>query len=373
MKILLMSTGGTFGQVKNEQFISTFESDFSETEKLLSDEYVAELIESFRTVPHSETIETIDQIPICKKDSSNIIPEDWGKMVQKIYENYDNYQAFIIVHGTNTLGYTCAALTYALGRLGKPVILIGSQIPYGYPGSDAKTNLENALRVATQKKRTDLAGVMAVFGSQIISGARVEKTTEFAFDAFRAFFWGTLGKVGVNVEFNTEELNEHLSYLNPKARSKSELDINADFSMDEIVVLNEFPGMTSDLLKMLVDSPMANEKSIKGIILRSTGAGDPNITKGDEQKSLRDGFEYLKEKQIPIIVSTQSPDGVASMEINDPGNYAKSLGAIPAWDMSIEAATTKLAWLIAQKFPYKAIHSMMTQNFRGEVKATRER
>jgi L-asparaginase len=372
MKILLMTTGGTFGQVKNEQSISTFAD--SQNEKLLSKDYIEELILSFKDAPKTEAIEKIDEISLFKKDSSNIIPEDWGKMVQNITEKYDDYHAFIIVHGTNTLGYTCAALSFALGRLGKPVVLIGSQIPYGYPGSDAKTNFENALRVVTQKKRTDLAGVMVIFGSQIISGARVEKTTEFAFDAFRAFFWGTLGVVGVDVEFNTKELDEHLQFLNPKAKYKSGLDINDKFSMDEIIVLNEFPGMTSDLLKMLVDSNMANGKNVKGIILRSTGAGDPNVIKGEGQQSLNEGFQYLQEKQIPIIVATQSPDGVASMEINEPGYYAKeSFGVIPAWDMSIEAATIKLAWLIAQKFSYERIRSMMIQNFRGEVRATREK
>jgi L-asparaginase len=120
---------------------------------------------------------------ILNKDSSNILPDDWLKMIDTIVENYDAYDVFLLTHGTNTMGYTAAALSFALGKLGKKVILTGSQISYGYPGSDSVLNLENAIRlVATHP---ELVGVMAVFGSHIITGSRVKKNERAELRCFR--------------------------------------------------------------------------------------------------------------------------------------------------------------------------------------------
>jgi L-asparaginase len=132
--------------------------------------------------------------------------------------------------------------------------------------------------------------------------------------------------------------------------------------MDKIVSLTDFPGLKSEFFKVLVDG------GAKGFIYRASGAGDPNVASVDSDfDNLRAGFEYLRDKKIPIVITTQAPDGVASMDVNDPGKLAFELGAIPAWDMSMEAMTVKLGWLLGRKFPYEEMRTLMLESCRGEI------
>lgn len=355
-RILLITTGGTIAQSKAESGIASNDSE-KNASTLLShiinkkDEY------------HIDVIDTIDAFQI---DSSNVTPDRWETLINIIFENYENYHAFIITHGTNTLGYTCAALAFGLGQISKPVILTGSQVPYGDFGSDAETNLENAFRVAAQS-RTVIKGVIAVFGSHIITGSRVKKTTEFEYDAFKTFnSKASLGRIGRVMRFDEKALETHNSYYGTAVKNY-ELDIRSSFKMKNIISLTEFPGMNKAFFKRLVEGKK-NEENVEGIILRSTGAGDPNIgLESDTFDNLREAFVYLRTKEIPIIVTTQAPDGIASMTVNTPGELARALGAIPAWDMSMESMTTKLGWLLAQNLPYNTIRGEMLKDYRGEI------
>lgn len=355
-KVLLITTGGTIAQSKAESGIASNDSG-KNASTLLS--HIIDKKEEY----HIDTIETIDAYQI---DSSNVTPDRWKKLIDTIYENYENYNAFIITHGTNTLGYTCAALAFGLGQISKPVILTGSQVPYGDFGSDAETNLENAFRVAAQS-RTVIKGVIAVFGSHIITGSRVKKTTEFEYDAFKTFnSKASLGRIGRVMRFDDKALETHNSYYGVAVK-KDELDIRSSFKMKNIISLTEFPGMNKEFFSRLVEGKK-DEENVKGIIMRSTGAGDPNIgSETDTFDNLREAFVYLKSKEIPIVITTQAPDGIASMAVNTPGELARELGAIPAWDMSMESMTTKLGWLLAQNLPYDTIRGEMLKDYRGEI------
>jgi L-asparaginase len=353
-KLLLISTGGTISQEKDEHGIA------HPVESKGAEAFSAKLSEIANTF-------NIEIVPrgILNKDSSNIIPADWDLMINTIVAEYEDYDAFIITHGTNTLGYTCAALAFALGKLGKPVIVTGSQVSYGYPGSDALMNLENAIRVAACERGV-LVGVVAVFGSHIITGVRVKKTTEFEYDAFTTFSSkGSLGRIGRKLRWDKPLLERHNQFMEPLARSKTELDVRPTFETD-IVSLTEFPGLKSQVFRALV------EGGAKGIVYRAAGAGDPNVAgSGANFENLRDGFEYLREKEIPIVITTQAAEGVASMDVNDPGKIAFELGAIPAWDMSLEAMTIKLAWLLGKGFPYREMKTLMLHSHRGEIDPAR--
>lgn len=289
-----------------------------------------------------------------------MISKDWEVITQTIYDKYDDYDAFIVTHGTNTMGYTCAAVSFALGNLGKPVIFTGSQVSYGILGTDSVLNLENIVRVICENDR--LAGVLLIFGSKVISGTRVKKKTEFDYDAFKTFGRSPdIGYLGNKVVFNQEMLNKHMSFLGIKSRSRAGLDLKNKFD-NNIISLTEFPGLKSEFIISLVES------GVKGFILRATGAGDPNVAPEDATyPNLRDAFLYLQEHRIPIVVTTQAPDGVSSMSINNPGILAKELGAIPAWDMSMETMVTKLSWLIANGYQYEEIQELMVTSFRGEI------
>jgi len=357
-KLLILSTGGTIAQVFGEGKIATIGDEPPNEFK----GYLTQLGERLGV--------EIDEESVIDKDSSNITPDDWVKLIDAVYEKYDVYDAFLITHGTNTLGYTCAALSFAFENINKPVVLTGSQVPIGEPGSDALMNLENAIQVATTTEYP-LAGVVAVFGSHIIAGTRVNKTTEFEYDGFRSYNTGALGRVGRVVKIYKDPLDAHLKQLEPKARGKSSLEISKNFNMN-IVTLTEFPGMTSDFLHSL-----AKDLKVGGVIFRAAGAGDPNIARPetwkntDETFDLAKGFKALRDMNIPVVITTQASDGIASMDINEPGPLALDCGVIPAWDMSLEALTVKLGWLMGKGMRYGEICRQMIQNVKGEISIVR--
>lgn len=368
--VLVITTGGTIaGQVaiKNEQSLSRDDLQVQRSE--MFNDAIQRALE-----PSKKYLEDIYGInidiliqPFSNIDSSDISPENWSGLADLIKTEYDKYDSFIITHGTNTLGYTCAALSFALVNPNKPIILTGSQVPAGYPGSDGLTNFENALRVAVWQRESGLApikGVLAVFGSHIITGTRVKKDTEFDYDAFKSFNTASIGRIGRIININENNLAKHNSYLKTsefrEARRQDELICENDYNMN-IVSLTEFPGMSDDIFESLIRPPV----SVQGIIFRAFGAGDP-ATKHHEI------FKKLRERQIPIVVTTQAPNGNANFQVNESGQFLKKNNlAIPAYDMSIESQTTKLSWLLAKKekglLTYEQLCKEMIRDIRGEI------
>ncbi len=261
------------------------------------------------------------------------------------------------------MGYTAAALTFGLENINKPVILTGAQVPLGYLGTDSVTNLVNALRMAVWGYH-EVKGVMAVFGSQIITGSRVKKGTDFDYDPFKAFQTGSLGNIGRFMRINEAALKKHIAYLSrnkPLAIQSRILSIKKQFDTKSIASLTEFPGMPADVFQTLVE-----HSNIKAFVLRAFGAGDPS-------SHLFPSFEYLKEKQIPIVVTTQAPGGVSNFQVNETGQYLREHDlAIPAYDMSIESMTVKLGWLLAQNMSYPEIKLRMLEDMHGEITLEQE-
>jgi L-asparaginase len=307
---------------------------------------------------------SVESIQIAEVDSSDIVPTIWTELAETVKARYDDFDSFIITHGTNTLGYTCAALSFALVNPAKPIILTGSQVPAGLPGSDGLTNLENALRVATWPRSSNpIKGVVAVFGSHIITGTRVKKDTEFDYDAFKSFSTASIGRIGRIINISEPNLAKHVSYLSTgmwsEARDAASLRCESEFDM-RIASLTEFPGMSSDIFSTLIE-----RNDVKGVVLRAFGAGDPCTRH-------REAFENLKGANVPLVITTQAPNGNSNFQVNEPGEYLrKNELAIPAFDMSIEAQTTKLGWLLAKKnkgeLTYPQICEQMVNDIRGEI------
>ena len=262
IKIMLIPTGGTIEQKHDDQGVA-IPSDSRP---------FAECIEKIKTrlnahaKRYGETGETYDISEIklgemldengekLNKDGSNITPDDWKLLTEKIKKHYEEYDAFVITHGTNTLGYTSSALSFALTNLAKPVILTGAQVSFGYTGSDAQMNLENAIRVAAYKKER-FVGVTVVFGSIIITGTRAKKTNEFDYDTFKAFnVLNTIARIGNSVRINEEGLKFHRKSWPLVDEEKIEpLALEDNFEMmKRIVPLTEIPGMDSDLFEHLL-------------------------------------------------------------------------------------------------------------------------
>jgi len=354
-KVLLITTGGTIsGNVATTKKI---EGDAIKGAEEFAD-HLAVIADAIKKTINIEV--NVDHREVANIDSSNVMPHHWTAISSIIEKEYSSFDAFLITHGTNTMGYTAAALSFALPNLDKPVIITGSQVPSGMPGSDALVNLENALRVSVREEEGEkIKGVVAVFGSHIITGTRVKKSTEFDYDAFASFGTASIGRIGRIIDINKPALEKHVRYLETveytRARNGIELICENQFDM-RIASLTEFPGMDEKIFRTLVE-----HNDIRGFILRAFGAGDAS-------ERLIPELEYLKGKEIPVVITTQAPNGNSNFQVNEPGQkIKKNKLAIPAYDMSIESQTTKLAWLLAKKLSYGEICKRMIADLRGEV------
>ncbi len=293
----------------------------------------------FHLEPRIVEIAEIDVRVAFSIDSSNSTPEHWQQIGEIIHQEYNNYDGFLITHGTNTMAYTASALSFSLQNLGKPVVLTGAQIPAEIISTDGRNNLVNALRVCTM----DITGVFVVFGSKIIAGYRAKKISESDLDAFATFNDSDFGRISLGIEIKKPAPPRHSEPLKL---------VNAFES--NIACITCIPGITSAHVRALIDS------GVKGLIFRGYGSGDvPEV--------LFDSFDYAREKQIPVVVTTQCPGGATLLGVDAIGIEAVRRGAIQAFDMSMECMSTKLMWLLGQQTPYEQIKEKMHTNMMGEV------
>jgi L-asparaginase len=359
---LVIQTGGT---ISGEVASPVIGDGFGDPEALSAGlkPVVADLRRDWTIDARTETV------VVAKLDSSNILPTHWGEITKIIAKRYEEFQGFVVLHGTNTLAYTSAALAFSLPNLNKPVVLTGSQVPYGRSSSDAPLNLANALRVAAYPHGGGVRGVVCVFGSYIIAGTRAKKTTEFALDAFVPFAGGELGRIGRRIDMNEAAITRHHGYLNQTAGAAmkgDDLIVQSEFDM-RILSLTEFPGMDPVMLEDALTHLVGKDcGGIRGVVIRGFGAGDVS-------QHLHPSLEFLAREEVPVIVTTQAPQGVSTFTVNSPGRILAEQGlAIPAHDMSIEAMTTKLGWLLAQSYSYEQIRRTMAIDLRGEITIRRD-
>jgi L-asparaginase len=364
-RILILSTGGTIAG--NVQRSDAAAAKAVQAEKGLQAILKDTLIEIALQWKVDVTIAAEE---IADVDSSDILPSDWERLAKRISERYEEFDGFIVTHGTNTMGYTCAALSFALPNLSKCVAVTGSQIPYGRPASDAAMNLDNAVRTVSYPYQPGITGVVCVFGSYIITGTRAKKESEFEIDAFRSFSSAEIGRIGRIIQIKEANLARHIAYLGKTAApalTQSDLDVKADFDT-RILSLTEYPGLDPKLLLDIFKQHASADGAIRGVIFRAFGAGDAST-------HLLPSFEYLAEQEVPIVVTTQAPNGNSNFMVNEPGQKLKDRKlAIPAFDMSIEACTAKLAWLLAKDdVPYSQMELNMHEDLHGEITVFRER
>ncbi len=279
-------------------------------------------------------VEYIDNI-----DSANMSPAHWERMIDTIGANYDRYDGFVITHGTNTMAYTASALSYALGNLGKPVVLTGSQIPASRVETDARRNFVNAVRVATM----DLAGVVIVFDEEIIMGSRASKVSESKLDAFETVNWDLLGEIRIDIRLADWRKRRHQQPLNVIKQFES-----------NIAVLTLFPGFSPTNLERILDS------GVKGLVLGCYGPGDISY-------DYLPVLEKAQQKKIPVVIDTQCLEGATLMHLNDVGKQALDRGVIQAYDMSTESVVTKFMWVLGQEDSYTQVRDMMQTNYTGEI------
>jgi L-asparaginase len=327
-KILMLFTGGTIAMVKNALGVL---SPAKTPQELLS---IAPNLSDFFQID----IEIIDNI-----DSTNIQSFHWKNISNVIIEKYNDYDGFVVTHGTDTMAYTASALSFALQDLGKPVILTGAQLPPDHMSSDARNNLINAFRVASM----DLAEVVIVFDHEILRGNRATKQSETDFDAFWSPIYPVIGKMITEIDL----------YGEYKRRNESLKPILKNNFVDDIFVITMVPGFNPSHMDLLI------QNGVKGFVIDGFGAGNvPN-----KFKSVIEYIKLAKDKNIPVVIASQCIGGTARMLNYEVGADAIEAGAISAADMTLEASTTKLMWCLGQTESYSKIKEIMESSVMGEL------
>jgi L-asparaginase len=336
-KVLLIYTGGTIGMNRNPLTGALEPFDF---EHLLS--RVPELTQ-FQT-----EIATYQFNPPI--DSSDMSPKLWTELAHIIADNYNNYDGFVILHGTDTMAYTASALSFMLENLSKPVILTGSQLPIGQMRTDGKENLITSIEMAAAKRPDGTAMVPEVgiyFNGHLMRGNRTTKQSADEFNAFESFNYPHLADAGVEITYHDEFiLQPNTSAFNPQFK----LDNN-------VIIFSLFPGIREDLIRHIIATP-----NLRAIVMRTFGSGNapqsPWLI-----KALREGTRNGK----IIINISQCLQGCVQMGRYDTGYQLQEAGVISGFDGTVEAAVTKLMYLQGKYNDPEQVREFMKQSIRGEI------
>lgn len=337
-RILIIYTGGTIGMIENPATHSLQPFDFTH------------LIDN---VPKIKKLDyKIDNIqfepPI---DSSNMNPSHWRDMARAIEENYDAYDGFVVLHGTDTMAYTASALSFMLENLHKPVIITGSQLPIGEVRTDGEENLITALQVAAALDKDGepmVQEVAILFDNSLWRGNRSTKMSADNFNAFRSYNYPALARVGLGIDFHKEALY----------RSPSRRPLKVRYDMDPGVMFLELnPGMTQSTLHHLLTTP-----SIKGIVLKTYGAGN-----SPSEQWFTDEIRQACDRGIVILNVTQCVNGGVRGTLYETGNCLTAAGAISGHDITSEAAITKLMYLFGIGLNTATVRRYLNCALCGEV------
>lgn len=305
-KILLLATGGTIASVEgNEGLVPGLSVD-----------------ELLHYLPEPTSGLKIEGKILMNQDSTNLQPEDWVTIAEAVYKYYDDYDGFVITHGTDTLAYTSSALSYMLQGLTKPVVLTGSQVPISFQKTDARKNVADALRFACE----EIGGVYIVFDGRVILGTRAVKMRTKSYDAFES----------INHPYVAYVNKDEVKYQWKPVPASSPLTLNTKLCTD-VFLMKLYPGMKPEIFDFL-------KGVYKGIIIESFGNGGLPF----EGRNLLPKIKELTETGIAVVITTQCLEEGEDLLLYEVGRKVAQYNVILSGDMNTEAMVAKLMWALGQ-------------------------
>lgn len=334
MKIFIIYTGGTIGMVQDES--GTFVPfDFELIKRNLPD---------LSRLDYQLTVHSFNPII----DSSNMTPAIWIEMAQIIKENYHSYDGFVILHGSDTMAFSASILSFLLEGLQKPVIFSGSQLPIGEIRTDARENMMTALEIASAKHngKSIVQEVCILFDNKLFRGNRSFKYNSAKFEAFRSPNYPVLAEAGIHLNYNFDAL-----------MNNSDKEFICHNQVDNrVAVLKLYPGINSNTIKSVLDS------DVRSIVMETFGSGNTTT-----DKWFLDLLENAIQQGKNILNISQCKVGSVELGRYETSQGLKSIGVLNGYDMTFEAAVTKLMYLQGELTDQQAVAYWIEKDLRGEL------
>ncbi|XP_023208686.1 60 kDa lysophospholipase isoform X2 [Xiphophorus maculatus] len=372
-RVLVINTGGTIGMTLHDKgYAPTANALVESLRKLpiLHDEFYAHqtcLYEYYRlentlVLPEKPSEHLVRPSKLNKRiiytileyspllDSSNMTTDDWGRIGKDIEKNYENFDGFVILHGTDTMAYTASALSFMCEHLGKPIVLTGSQVPIYELRNDGRDNLLGALLIAGQFV---IPEVCLYFYNKLYRGNRVTKVDAGSFNAFTSPNLPPLATAEVDFKINWDTVWR----ANTTAKFQVRTELNRNVGL-----LRLFPGITASTVRAFLQPPM------QGVVLETYGSGNAP----DNRPDLLEELSKATDAGVIMVNCTQCLRGTVSASYAT-GRVLMDAGLLAGGDMTPEAALSKLSYVLAKKeLTLDAQKKMMAQNLRGEMSADLE-